>query len=179
MSRHNSLSMFNTAPLFPDLLSAIFPLVEKSRGSSSSSPLDFLQLSESSPLPSSCVIKLTHICDCVSCKLAGVYMIEFYKAKHKNLRWEEGGLIELSNTDLPRDSVWQKLIQNKPCLFQYHSVSLLHCAPTCLPFCWVLVLFIKSAKSRWHLMEIRNQADERRMFLKDLDANIKLKEVWF
>lgn len=68
------------------------------------------------------MIKLTHPSAYISSKLAGVYEIEFYKAsKHKNLHREKAALIELSNTNLPRDSVWQKLIWNTACLSQFKS----------------------------------------------------------
>lgn len=68
------------------------------------------------------MIKLTHPSAYISSKLAGVYEIEFYKAgKHKNLHREKAALIELSNTNLPRDWVWQNLIWNTACLSQFKS----------------------------------------------------------
>lgn len=84
---------------------------------SSSNPLDFLQFQQSlryslslslsfflsvwlSPLVHFLVLALSW----------QVFETEFYKAnKRKNLHRENGALIELSKTNLPRDSVWQKL----------------------------------------------------------------------
>lgn len=75
------------------------------------------------------MIKLARPSACISSELAGVYEIEFYKAnKHQNLHREKEALIELSNTNLSRDSVWQKR-----CLSV--SVWLSHCLrlSACLP----------------------------------------------
>lgn len=95
-------------------------LVERPFRLSSSNPLDFLQfpLGSSLSLPFFLSVWLCSLVRLLVLVLSWqVYEIEFYKAnKHKNLHREKEALIELSNTNLPRDSVWQKLIRSTECL---------------------------------------------------------------
>lgn len=119
-------------------------LVERPFRCSSSNPLDshiskYLSLSLSCSL---CMIELSRPSACISSKLAGVYEIEFYKAdKHRNLRREKEALIELSNPNLPRDSVWQKLIRNAACLCRRDCLTVVH-----LSFCPTVVRRVCSGR---------------------------------
>lgn len=127
MSRHNSLSLFNAERLFLHLLSTLFPLVERTLCRFSFNPLDFFQVKKnvrfSFPVWLSSVISAGF-----SCELAGVYMIEFYKANSEYLHWEEGALIELSNTNLPGDF----LTKTHPKHFFSVSVLFLYFLPAVL-----------------------------------------------
>lgn len=121
MSRYNSLSLFNAAQLFPDLLSrllctcweTISPLLIQPTGLS---PVSSRLLSLS--LPFFLSVWLCSLVRLLVLVLSWqVSEIEFYKAnKHENPHREKEALIELSNTNLPRDSVWQKLIRSTACL---------------------------------------------------------------
>lgn len=138
MSRYNSPSLFNAAQLFPDLLSRLLCTCWETVSLLLIQPtgLSHFQISLSLSLSCSlCMIELSRPSACISSKLAGVYEIEFYKAdKHRNLRREKEALIELSNPNLPRDSVWQKLIRNAACLCRRDCLTVVH-----LSFCPTVV----------------------------------------
>lgn len=118
MSRYNALSLLNAAQLFPDLLSKLLCICWETNSLLLIQPTGLSPVSTISPLLSLSLslsfflsVWLSPLVHFLVLALSWqVFETEFYKAnKRKNLHRENGALIELSKTNLPRDSVWQKL----------------------------------------------------------------------